>query len=242
MEPEGRPHRPGERVHVRRLDVADTLRWSWYALTDHRRLVALTFAVQLLSVAATAGISEDAPTDAPVVADWAWPVSLVYVLALGVAWGTYFLTAADAVAEGSRPRARSLGERARVALRRLPALVAAAVASWILVSVGLAALVLPGVYLFARLVLTYPACVIDRKGPLAGLLAGWRASEGAVWKVLGVTAAYTVLTYGSGVVAGVFGGAYSAAATAASAVFGSVLGPVYGLALGHLYLEGSRNQ
>ncbi|USZ68576.1 hypothetical protein NGM10_02265 [Halorussus salilacus] len=239
MGPEGATPGASERVHVRRLDVADTLRWSWYALTDRPELAALTLAVQSLSVVTTLGISGESATDAPAIADWVWPVSVGYLLALAAAWGVYFLTAADAVAEGSR--ARSLSERARIAARRLPALAVAAVAVWLAVWVGVALFVVPGIYLFVRLVLVYPACVVDRKGPLSGLTAGWRASRGSGWKIFGVTAAYVVLTYGSGILTGLFGGTSSVLGSAVSAVFGSVLGPVYGLALGHLYLEASRN-
>lgn len=229
---------PAERIHVRRLDVVDTLRWSWYALTDHLELVALAFAVQLLSVISTFGISQESATDVPAVADWVWGAYVAYFLASAVAWSVFYLTAEDAVAE----RSRSLRTRLVAAATRLPALVATALLMWPLVFIGLALLVIPGVYLFFRLVLAYPACVVDREGPLTSLKTSWRIAGGNVWKILGVSLAYVALTFGFGFVSSFFGGPYNTLSNVVSAVFASLFVPLFGLALGHLYLEGSRNQ
>ena len=242
-----------DRIHVRRLDVVDTLRWSWYALTDHRELVALTFAVQLISVASTFGISQEPQTDLPEVADWVWGAYLAYFLASAVAWGAFYLTAEDAVAE----RSRSLRDRLVAATIRLPALLGVAFLMWSPVAIGvvsswlvpaesvllliLIVLVIPGLYLFFRLVLAYPACVVDGEGPLASLKTSWRIAGGSVWKILGVSLAYVALTFGFGFVSSFFGGSYDLPSNVVSAAFASLFVPLFGLALGHLYLEGSRN-
>lgn len=245
---------PAERIHVRRLDVVDTLRWSWYALTDHLELVALAFAVQLLSVASTFGISRESSTDVPAVADWVWGAYVAYFLASAVAWGVFYLTAEDAVAE----RSRSLRTRLVAAATRLPALIGVALLMWSPVAIGvvstwlvptdsvllliLIVLAIPGVYLFFRLVLAYPACVVDREGPLTSLRTSWRIAGGNVWKILGVSLAYVALTFGFGFVSSFFGGPYNTLSNVVSAVFASLFVPLFGLALGHLYLEGSRNE
>jgi len=226
-----------DRVHVRRLDVVDTLRWSWYALVGRLELVALTFAVQLVGVGATLGVTYESATEPPTVADWAWAAYLAYAAGLAVVWSVSYLTAADSVAELSRP----LGERLVAAAKRVPAIVGASLLLWPLVSVGFALFVLPGLYLVHRLVLAYPACVIDGRGPLAGLRSSWALAGGSVWKIFGVSLAYVALASASGFVSGVVGAASGAAGAALSAGVSSVVVPLFGLALGHLYLEAIRN-
>ncbi|WP_162224653.1 hypothetical protein [Halorussus amylolyticus] len=263
MEVEAEGVATSERVHVRRLDVADTFRWAWGVLADHRELVALTFVVQLLAVVGATGVTQPSssaveapeisavgePSEAadaadaveappsPEVADWVWPVSVAYLLGLGVVWGVCYLTAANAVAE----RKQSFRGRVAVAAKRLPALAGVTLLLSALVSVGLVALVIPGVYLLFRLALAYPACVVDRRGPVASVRGGWHAARGNVWKILGATLVYGVLVGTLGAVSGAFGEAYSLPNAGVRAVVSSVLVPLFGLAVGHLYLEGSRN-
>lgn len=90
-----------------------------------------------------------------------------------VVWGVVYLTVADAVAN----RTGSVAGRLLPAARHLPRLLLVGLAL-VATVVGLALLVLPGLYLFGRLVLAFPACVVDQKGPIAGLTAGWSASKG----------------------------------------------------------------
>jgi hypothetical protein len=226
-----------DRVHVRKLDAVDTLRWSWAMLTDRLELVGLTFAVGLLSVVALLGISRPVPSEPPRIADWVWPMYLAFFLAVALVWGVVYLTANRAV-EG---RPAPLGDRLVSAATRLPALLVTAVLMWLVSAIGLLLFVLPGVYLFHRLVLAYPACVIDGKGPLGSLKAGWRASRGSVLKVFAVNVVYFALVAGSNVVANAFG-EYTLAGGFVSAGLSAVVIPLFGLAFGHLYLESSRNQ
>jgi len=238
-DPDDSPPRgvPTDRVHVRRLDVVDTLRWSKEVLTDSLELVGLAFAVSLLSVVALAGVSLTAPAEPPRVADWVWPVYLALFVGFALAWSVVYATADAAVEE----RAPSLADRLKQSVARLPALVVTGILAWLLTAVGLFLLVLPGVYLFCRLVLAYPACVIDRKGPLGSLRAGWRASRGNVTKVFGVSFGYVALSAASNYAASAFG-PLSLAGEFVSAGLTAGLLPLFGLAFGHLYLESSRNQ
>ncbi|WP_152421194.1 hypothetical protein [Natronolimnohabitans innermongolicus] len=103
---------------------------------------------------------------------------LTAVLA-SLAFGIAALVAADATAN----RTRSLTERTGVAARRLPALIAAGVVAAGLVGVGLALLVVPGLYLAMRVALAAPAIVLDDLGPIEGLRAGWKASDGRFFEV-----------------------------------------------------------
>ena len=273
------PGEPSGRVHVRRLDVLDTLRWSREVLGDRRELFGLALGVSLPSVVAVLGITRPSPTADPEFADWVVWLYLVQLLATLVAWGAVYLTAADAVAN----RSESLAGRLVTATRRLPALVATAVVTAVLVGasllpavavtqmmrgpgglglgiapsvgpvVGLLLVVafgLVAVYVFFRLLLAYPACVVDRKGPIASPRAGWRAGTGIVRKVFAVSVVYVVVVGLVNVLAGAasnvavarLGGWYDVASTLVSAAFNVVLLPMFALALAHLYLEGSRNR
>ena len=248
-----------QRVHVRRLDVIDTLRWSWEVLGSRRELVVVTFAVNFLSVVATVGVSRPSPTADPEFADWVLWLYLVQLLGILVAGGAFYLTAADEVANRSRPFTRHLV----AAIKRLPALVLTTVVIGVLVALCvLPAVVVVGVewssvttkvlftllptllaiYVFQRLLLAYPACVIDRTGPVASVRASWRAATGIVWKVFAVGVVYVATALASNVVSGLFGSQYDVASTLVSAAFGGVILPFFGLALAHLYLEGSRNR
>ncbi|WP_135805273.1 hypothetical protein [Halorussus marinus] len=228
---------PNEGVHVRRLDVVDTLRWSWYALGDHLELAAVAFAVQLVGLGASLGVTYESPTDPPTVADWAWPASLAFAVGLVVVWGVCYLTAADAVAERTSP----LAERLVGATKRVPAVIGASLLLWPLVSIGFALFVLPGLYLVHRLVLAYPACVIDGRGPLASLRSSWAVAGGGVWKIVGVSLVSVALTSVSVVVSRTIGAVSGPAALALSTGVSSALLALFGLAVGHLYLEASRN-
>ncbi|WP_158057214.1 hypothetical protein [Halorussus halophilus] len=226
---------PTEKVHVRQLGVGDTLRWSWDVVRNHRELVGLAFVVGLLSIVPLFGVTPaSTPSDDPSVAPWVGPFYLAYALTVGVLFGSFFLTADDAVSERPRP----LKARLSAALRRIPALVLAGLVAVGLSIVGLVVLVLPGIYLFHRFLPTFPAIVIDGKGPFAGLSAGWNASGGNVTKLFFVTVGYVgaclvlvLVWYSLGLVGPLL-----------SAGLAAGLLPLFGLALGHLYLEQDRNQ
>lgn len=247
--------RSSSRVHVRRLDVADTLRWSWVTLRARPELVALALAANLPAVAAALGVTRPSPSADLDVAVWTVPAYLVQLLALVVVAGVVYLSAADAVAD----RSRALSDRVGSSVRRAPALVATGVAFALVVGAGLlparfvdgstlpelagaGVAALFAVYAFYRLLLSFPACVIDATGPVASVRSGWAAATGTVGKVFAVGAVYAVAGVASAVASGLFGGEYDAVPAAVSATIGGVLFPFFGLALAHLYLEGSRNR
>ena len=128
----------------------------------------------------------------------AWEVVLLFVLvaplsallgpaggivgAIGSAVGVY-LVGADrpgSVERGST--SNSLG--VRVLLTLLAAFVAG-----LAILVGLLLLVLPGLYLFARLYLVVPAVMLGDDGPLEALGSSWDRTSGHVFTVAGVAVA-----------------------------------------------------
>lgn len=52
--------------------------------------------------------------------------------------------------------------------------------------IGLALLVVPGIYVAVRLSLTVPAIMVDSKGPLKGPIESWQRTRGNLLKVFGV--------------------------------------------------------
>jgi hypothetical protein len=249
------PAERSQRVHVRRLTVVDTLRWSWAVLGQRPALVGLGLMATLPSVPTTAGITPTPTDEPPEIAGWVWSLYLVQLLATGVVSGVVYLTAADAVTNRSRP----LSAHVRSAVGRLPWLLATGVVMGILVvlsllpsMVGFALgwpyslvglpVVLLGIYVFYRLLLALPACVVDDQGPFASSRDGWAAATGIVRKVFAVGVVYVLAVAASNVVASGFGSQYDVAPTLVSATIGAVVLPFFGLALAHLYLEGSRNR
>lgn len=242
-----------ERVHVRRLDVADTLRWSWAVGRQRPELFALALAATLLSGLTTSGITRPWLSGPPEIASWAWPVYLVQLLAMTLVNGVVYLSGADAVANRSRP----LATHVRTAARRLLPLLGTGVVVAVLVGLSLLPTMLVGmlgwphvslvfllipVYVFYRLLLAFPACVIDGRGPVVSVRESWLAATGTVRKVFAVGVVSVLATGGSSVLAGRFGGQYDVASTLVSAAIDAVVLPFFGLALAHLYLEGSRNR
>lgn len=225
-----------QQVHVRTLGVSDTLRWSWDVLTDRLELVGLTLVVTLFSAVLMLGISQPDPRAPPELASWVWPGYLVFGLALAVVWAVVYLTASDGVESQSQP----LGDRIKAGVVRIPALIVAAILTFVVSAIGLVFLVVPGIYLFHRLLLAFPAIVIDGKGPIGALKASWSAAGGNVLKIFSVMLVYYVLVSLSSFASGLFG-QYTLASGVVSAAISAVLIPLFGLALGHLYLETSRN-
>ena len=245
------------RVHVRKLDVPDTLRWSWAVARDRRELFGVALAAGLPAVVAAAGITRSSPTADLHVADWVLPAYLAQFLAVAVAAGVCSLTAADAVAsESVTAEARPLRARVVAAGKRLPALAGTALAVAVLLALsGLPSyaameteryllgllLILGPVYVLDRLLLAFQACVVDRAGPIASVRAGWRATGENALKVFVVAVAYLLVVLASDYASALFGGPYDVAPALVGAAVGALLFPVFGLALAHLYLESSRN-
>ena len=93
---------------------------------------------------------------------------------------------------------------------RLLALIGIGLIYLIAVGVGLLFLLVPGIYLGARLVLAFPACVLDGEGVTDSLSTSWDVAEGNVLKLVGLGAINVLAAIGFGlgasVIAAVIGG------------------------------------
>ncbi len=57
---------------------------------------------------------------------------------------------------------------------------------FVAVGVGLVFFILPGIYLGARLILAFPACVIDKEGAFESVSTSWDVAGGNVLKLVGI--------------------------------------------------------
>lgn len=118
--------------------------------------------------------------------------ALVALLAFGIA----ALVAADATAD----RTRTQLERASVVADRLPTLFVAGLGAGLLVGIGLALFVVPGLYLAVKLALAGPAIAVDDTGVIDGFRSGWAASEGRFLEVGGVVGCVALIAVLAGLV------------------------------------------
>jgi len=125
-----------------------------------------------------------------------------------------------------------------VLLIALLALIAGAAPAWVgiilSVVIGLGAVV-AFIWLAIRLVFWYPAIVVARVGPLAGLKASFRASRGRWWKLCGLVALLGIIVYGVALLFALLEGVSALIGGGAGRALGvviSLLGAVANLYLG----------
>lgn len=83
---------------------------------------------------------------------------------------------------------------------RLLSLIGIAIIYVIAVFVGLFLLILPGIYLGARLVLAFPACVLDDEGVLDSFSTSWSVASGNILKLVGLGFILILANIGIGIV------------------------------------------
>ena len=130
---------------------------------------------------------------------------VVVVPLYAVTQGALSALAADAYRTGDA----RLGDALRLAIRRVGPAVGAMLLVGAIFAVGIALLVVPGVYLFARLASAFPSVVVEELGPVEALRRAWARAEGRVGHSLGTLALtfllYFVMLMGATVVGGVGG-------------------------------------
>jgi hypothetical protein len=119
-------------------------------------------------------------------------VALVVLIvpAYAVAQGALAALAADAYQTGEA----RLGDALRRALRRVGPAVGVMLLVGVLFAVGILLLIVPGLYLFARLATAFPAVVLEDLGPGEAIGRAWSRSAGRVGHSFG-TLALTFLLY-----------------------------------------------
>jgi len=127
---------------------------------------------------------------------------------------------------------------------RLLALIGIGLIYIIAVFVGLLLLVIPGIYLGARLVLAFPACVLDDKGVTDSLSTSWDVASGNVLKLVGLGAINVLAAIGFGIAASVVAAVVGGLSVLESPVFSLALAPVSAvlsgavqMAIARVYIE-----
>jgi hypothetical protein len=108
------------------------------------------------------------------------------------------------------------------------------------VGIGLILLIIPGIYIGGRLILAFPACVLDGKGVSDSLSTGWDVGGGNVLKLVGIFLISAVAVVGLQILAGIFGG-FSAVNSPVflllTAPITGILGGAVQMGVGRVYLE-----
>jgi len=120
---------------------------------------------------------------------------IILVASLGTGAVAYVYT--HLLLSGTEP-VGSVGELRDVAAevgRNLPSLVGVFVLYNIAVFVGSLLFVLPGLYLAVRLLLAFPACVLEDQGPLKSLSISWEAAQGNLLKIGGLVVIILLLWF-----------------------------------------------
>ena len=135
------------------------------------------------------------------------------------------------------------GTAVSTVMGRLLSLIGIWIIYGILVVVGLVLFILPGIYLGARLILAFPACVLDGENAFDSLSTSWRVAHGNVGKLIGIFLVSLMATLSVVIVGVVAGGVEAFADPALYLVAAPVFALVTGMlemAVARVYLENTR--
>ncbi|HSL12064.1 MAG TPA: hypothetical protein VLA82_12180 [Actinomycetota bacterium] len=145
------------------------------------------------------------------------------------------LTRGAAGALSGRPI--DVGESYRAALSRLAGLIGLSLLIAIVVGIGFALLIIPGVILLVFLSMAVPAFIIERRGVTDSMSRSWNLVSGKWWHVLGAILVAAII---SGIVSGIIGalGGDSVIGIWLTSAIGSVItAPFYALVSVVLYVD-----
>ena len=106
------------------------------------------------------------------------------------------------VIEAARGSGMTLGAALRLALIALPTLLVALLLVAVPVVIGLFMLLVPGLYLAARLAMVVPLIIDAHAGPAAAMRRSWAMTEDNGFRILGFIALWTALFFGAGLMVG----------------------------------------
>lgn len=133
-----------------------------------------------------------------------------------------------------------LGRASSVVLGQFVSLIGVFIVYALAVGIGLILLIVPGLYLGARLSLALPACVIDEQDVFESLDTSWSVAKGNLLKLFGIFLVSFLIAVGTTIatllVTG-FGEGFYLALLAVSAVLTAVVTPVVQFAYARVYLE-----
>lgn len=128
------------------------------------------------------------------------------------------------------------GDAADEVLLQALSLIGVALLYFTIVAVGFLLLILPGIYFGARLVLAFPACVLDGDGAFESLSTSWEAADGNVLKLVGLFVLSFAVIFGA-IIVGLIAGLDLQTAAIVMTPVGAVLSPAVEMAFARVYLE-----
>ncbi|KAB7644103.1 glycerophosphoryl diester phosphodiesterase membrane domain-containing protein [Polymorphobacter fuscus] len=127
-----------------------------------------------------------------------------------------------------------------VAARVLPAYLGALLLATPATSLGLIALILPGLYIFARVFLIGPAAVIEGLGPVAALRRSWAMTATSAWTILAFIIVGLLFMFGAAVLSSGVGAALGLLLTTLGLKsVGGFVGALIGAVVSTLFAMGS---
>lgn len=127
------------------------------------------------------------------------------------------MTIAKLVIEAAAGTSQPVGNVLRLALLALPMLVGGLLLSAVPVGAGLLLLIVPGLYMLARLTLVLPLVIEERLSPIAALTRSWALTDGHGLRVLGFLAGWALLFALGTIIAGGLGAALASVLTVVGA-------------------------
>jgi hypothetical protein len=145
------------------------------------------------------------------------------------------LTRGAAGALSGRPI--DVGESYRAALSRLAGLIGLSLLIALVVGIGFALLIIPGIILLVFLSMAVPAFIIERRGVTDSMSRSWNLVSGSWWHVLGAIVVAAII---SGIVSGIIGalGGDSLVGMWLTSAIGAIItAPFYALVSVVLYVD-----
>lgn len=133
----------------------------------------------------------------------------------------------------------TFGDEVGPVLDRYLSLLGAFVVYAVAVAIGLVLFVLPGIYVGLRLVLAFPAVVIDDQGAFEGLGTSWDVARGNLLKLLGISILTFLVLFSTVFAASIVTVASDSLAIVAlvGTVVTAVVAPIVQMAYARVYLE-----
>jgi len=141
----------------------------------------------------TTGTGPIEPSEALSQAVWAF-AALVLLMMLSTLGYAILM---HATFQDMRHRPIRLGDSLKVALRRFFPLIGVAFLAGILIVLGLALLIVPGLILYTMWFAAVPACIVERLGPWTSLRRSRELTKGYRWKLFALALLLLVVNFGS---------------------------------------------
>lgn len=199
----------GERYAAASFDVGSILQDAFNLLLRNPLAVAVfcgaqvAFGLAMMPLATAMGV--DGPPDASTMPEMSQMLPLVGASLLAtlvytsIAYAVFIRYLGNAL-EGSH---RSIGEVVRTGLGHAPSLIILNFLLGMIIGIGYALCVVPGIYLTVGLLFAVPALVLDSVGPFEAISTSWERTTGYRWRILLLLIVSGITLFGVGLLGGI---------------------------------------